>query len=376
MTAVYSTYKENNSFRGDPHMTKKLTSKYFLTLLLSLVLILGLVPVTAYAASSINITVQPTDITVTEGEITQQLKVVAKPENVDVATYTMYQWFSCDDTSKANPIAATDNGANDVMVLPEDLYTDGTNTEYYYYFCRITVYNANDNTQLAAADSNVVTVTVNPGTKYVIFDPCGGTFPEIPNPDDNQKVPLTNGKIDVTKIPGTPLIEGQKFVGWFTTEMDYLDNSGAQITDFETATFDRVTRLYARYVSVTHATFDAAGGTFADGTSEYQVTFSDNFLPEKDIPKEPTKDGFEFTGWYYKDSEGVERKLTKAPGMNSYEFYGESITIYAKWDAISDTEIADTDDSNNLLLWSALMLISASGIYSIEKDSHKKHLVK
>ncbi len=71
---------------------------------------------TAYAADpAINITVQPTDITVTEGEITQQLKIVAEPENVDVAAYTMYQWFSCDDTSKTNPVDATDNGVNDVM---------------------------------------------------------------------------------------------------------------------------------------------------------------------------------------------------------------------------------------------------------------------
>ncbi len=373
-------------------MTKKLTSKYFLTLLLSLVLILGLVPVTAYAASSINITVQPTDITVTEGEITQQLKVVAKPENVDVATYTMYQWFSCDDTSKANPIAATDNGANDVMVLPEDLYTDGTNTEYYYYFCRITVYNANDNTQLAAADSNVVTVTVNPGTKYVIFDPCGGTFAEILNPKDAQKVEIVGGKIDPMKVPITPAKSDVTFIGWYTTENSDPDDPGQQITDFENTTFDRVTRLYARYAPVSTAIFDAAGGTFDEDVTEYSVGFTNYFLPESDFPDTPTRDGYKFLGWYFKNDAGTEYELSENPELGGFEFYYDTIIIYAKWEqlpvtngaatgngsgtATEDATIANTNDSNSLLLWSTLMVVSASGISFIKNDNRKRNLVK
>ena len=104
----------------------------------------GLDAVWAWVSPQISVTATSSDITVTEGAITQSLSVTAKSEGT-----VTYQWYACDDMEKRSAVKI--KGANaSTMKLPTDL-TAGV----YHYFARITV------NGIASTDSDVIKVTVS-----------------------------------------------------------------------------------------------------------------------------------------------------------------------------------------------------------------------
>ena len=78
----------------------------------------------------------------------------------------------------------------------------------------------------------------------------------------------------------------------------------------------------------------------------------------------PEKDGFSFTGWY------TDAALTEA--ASSVTLDGNR-TVYAGWEENSTTP--DTGDSNNMLIWIALLIISCGvlGTVSLKKNKQSNN---
>ncbi len=129
------------------------------------------IPYVNTGAASIEITSQPTDVTVTKGSITGNLTCHATVSNGGTPTYA---WYSCTDTDKtgaaainttAHPTAATAS-----FTIPTTL-TAGT----YYYFCRVSAAGAAD------VDSSVAKVTVNNIPSHTIVASAGSHGSISPN---------------------------------------------------------------------------------------------------------------------------------------------------------------------------------------------------
>ncbi len=103
----------------------------------------GLDSIWTWVSPAVNITSQPTDKTVTEGSISDNLSVTASSSGT-----LSYQWYECSDQNGANAVKIA--GANSAsMAIPSDL-TEGE----YYYFAKIIV------NGIAATQTDIATVTV------------------------------------------------------------------------------------------------------------------------------------------------------------------------------------------------------------------------
>ena len=103
----------------------------------------GLDAIWAWVSPAVNITAQPSNVTVNEGSITGSLSVTAQSEGE-----LSYQWYSCPTDSGAMPVKIA--GATSASYkLPTDL-TAGT----YHYFAKVIV------NSIAGVNSAVATVTV------------------------------------------------------------------------------------------------------------------------------------------------------------------------------------------------------------------------
>ncbi len=98
----------------------------------------------------ITIDTQPQSIAVTQGNINESLSITASSSNNGTIDY---QWYSCPGPDKTQETLIP-GAAEASFSLPVDL-SEGT----YYYFCRLTAANTDGSD---TADSDVVTVTVNP----------------------------------------------------------------------------------------------------------------------------------------------------------------------------------------------------------------------
>ena len=113
------------------------------------------------------------------------------------------------------------------------------------------------------------------------------------------------------QAPAEPKKEGHKFLGWF------LDEACEQpVTDFSALKFEADTTLYAKWQINTYTvTFNTVGGSAVDNqTVEHGKAVA--------IPANPTKEGYEFAGWYLKQdySKAYANDLIKA-----------DTTLYARW---------------------------------------------
>ncbi len=290
------------------------------------------------------------------------------PDNPSVS-YT-YQWYACDENGNNRTAVVDSDDIDHTYHISEEL-APGT----YYYVCEVSGYDYNSSF-VASVSTDVVKVEVSAGTPVVIFDPDFGSFAEMGSV--TIEVPISEGKLE-ENVP-RPAAEGYMFVGWYTKDHEF-------ISDPADYTFAHTTRLYARYSVMHTAIFDANGGVFEDGTSQYSVTFTEDALDKDKVPSEPTRKGYVFQGWYYKDAEGTEHKLELQPGLEYYELIGD-FRFYAKWSKVApdstdtptppdqseptDTpeptptlepeDNPDTGDDTTPGLWIGIMMIAFAGL--------------
>ncbi|MDX9917793.1 MAG: InlB B-repeat-containing protein, partial [Gudongella sp.] len=115
-------------------------------------------------------------------------------------------------------------------------------------------------------------------------------------------------------LPEPPTKEGYIFGGWYTGK----GGTGTQFTE-STPVTGELTTLYAKWTLITYTvTFDSDGGTEVAAITEVKPNTSVT------LPTPPTKEGFDFGGWYTaKYGEGkVFTESTPVTG---------DITVYAKW---------------------------------------------
>ena len=103
----------------------------------------GLDAIWAWVSPEINVTDVSEDITVTAGNITEELSVTADSEG-----QLTYQWYTCDSKTKNGAVKIA--GANSASYELDEELTEGE----YYYFVRIFA------DSLASTDSTVIKVTV------------------------------------------------------------------------------------------------------------------------------------------------------------------------------------------------------------------------
>ncbi len=97
---------------------------------------------------------------------------------------------------------------------------------------------------------------------------------------------------DITVKPAA--VEGWDFKGWYTDK-----NYTTEITIMP----DGDNTAYAKWEKQTYTiTLDAAGGTLDNGKESVSATYDENY-PELPVP---TREGFNFVGWFYGDS-GVKQ---------------------------------------------------------------------
>lgn len=173
----------------------------------------------------------------------------------------------------------------------------------------------------------------------VTFDPNGGKF------SDGTNLPkvLTYAKDEVPEI-NDPIRDGYTFTGW--------DNELNAITSNVTykATWNEKERI--------NITFDANGGKFADGKNIVTVKTLQGVLP---VVGEPSRAGYEFTGWTPKVSAATKEtvykatwKLAEKPPVNP----GEKVGSIFSFESL-------VNKNNQLVLTGSLALTGISDSNSI-----------
>ena len=144
--------------------------------------------------------------------------------------------------------------------------------------------------------------------------------------------------------------------------LNVTEKKGTSVTKVEAASSEKLLTIYGRLI----ARFDVNGGKWNDGTDIIKpvpVSLDENryiILPEED----PVREGYNFTGWLYKDgkklSEKTEYKITREnlfpKSVDVYEEFGYCYTFYAHWEKASsgggavippaaDEDIKTTTDS-------------------------------
>ena len=137
-------------------------------------------------------------------------------------------------------------------------------------------------------------------TYTVTFNSKGGT------PTPQQQTVKEGGKV---AKPTDPTLENYGFAGWAKA-----DNETSAFWNFETETVDVDITLFARWVINTHlVTFNSDGGTVVENK-----TVPHGSPVAK--PTDPTRDGYEFDGWFNGETEwDFNTAITAA------------ITLKAKW---------------------------------------------
>lgn len=151
----------------------------------------------------------------------------------------------------------------------------------------------------------IFTITLNAG---------GGTL-------DGQetKTVTTNGYGKLDTLP-TPAREGFTFDGWYTAAA-----GGSQIT--AATVFQENTTIYAHWTEKQGytITLDADGGTLSGSASV--STGADGRLSA--LPGAPTREGYDFDGWFTAKEGGV--------AVTTGTTFGSDSTIYAHWSVIDNT---------------------------------------
>lgn len=169
-----------------------------------------------------------------------------------------------------------------------------------------------------------------PVTGYTVtFDANGGTL-------TGDATMTTDANGNLGSLPTAPSWEGYTFTGWFDAAI-----GGNEITTG--TSFTANTTVYAQWTANGDTptpgasytiTFDANGGTLAEGVVNIRTTGTDGKLAG--VVSAPVMDGYTFVGWFTATN-GGEQVTT------SYVFTSD-VTVYAQW--TQNTTPVDPDDPN------------------------------
>lgn len=238
---------------------------------------------------------------------TQTITPVIEPEN---ATNKKMTWISDNET-----VAAVDK--NGIVTATGK----GTAT--------ITAKSVSDSRLTSQTASVTVTIPM------VTFDANEGRFA------DNQqtKAVEVNGNLKVTE-PEKPKKANATFIGWFTSK---TDGEAVTFTDgISDHTYNSATTLYAHWDNENtetpepeekKITFNANGGTFANGNETVEVVVDENGRIKK--PDNPTRANHAFVAWYDAQTDGKEIKFD-SEGL-SIEPYEKNTPLYAHWMSIDES---------------------------------------
>lgn len=164
----------------------------------------------------------------------------------------------------------------------------------------------------------------------------------------------TNGRL--TELPSTPFWEGHTFRGWFTEK-----SGGVRITT--SYTFKEDTDVYAQWYDVEgkyEITFYPNGqGAMING-SQLQVTktTTDGYLTE--LPPDPTRAGYKFTGWWSTSSGSEGYEITS--GTLSSTPFDKATSFYARWQKLEASgNWVITYDANGGVLTDAPQMTTGEG---------------
>ncbi len=134
----------------------------------------------------------------------------------------------------------------------------------------------------------------------VSFESNGGTFIESVTREEGQ----------VLTQPEIPLREGYEFKGW------YKDSLLNETYDFTTEVTSDL-ELYSKWQQISYELVQYLG--YENNTESLYFTFEENLSIT-----DPTREGYEFIGWYLEDTFETEFGYTTMPSSD--------IDIYAKWE--------------------------------------------
>ncbi len=161
-------------------------------------------------------------------------------------------------------------------------------------------------------------------THVVTFDTAGGSEVASQQVEDGQ----------CAKRPGAPTLDGFEFEGWCLADGADYDFSAPVTTDLA---------LYARWSAkgdpaIAHLVVFETNG----GSEVASQVIGDGRCATRPVD-DPTRDGYEFAGWYADETLAEEFDFAKAITAD--------VTVYAKWEAVSPdpepTPDTDTDDGDD-----------------------------
>ena len=183
-------------------------------------------------------------------------------------------------------------------------YLQRNNTAGNHYFA---TYSSSQATpSLYRADSTVL--------QTVTFDANGGEYPA-----DKATMKYVVGR-EYWGI-WKPTFDGHEFLGWY-------DEQGNRVVNYTPVTEETSRALTARWGGASQTvTLDAKGGTCTPESLTCSGTY-------KGLPK-PTKDGYEFLGWF--DDEEAGTRIQNGMAVSD----AATLTLYARWGAAAQTVTLD-----------------------------------
>ena len=296
--------------------------KRFVAFLLVLIMVLGMLPVSAMAASNSTVVLHPsvnntvTGVKVNVGDTISGYKV-SKISGYDITVdlgkynvnndtfrlpYAKDIWEGVDN-NKVDYISWAGGGSNKRSEGGSALLVNGKNTAYYYF----------------------KGATPTKYTYHLIheFNYVGGTRWDI-----MATTAAESYQIDVNK--GKPTRDRYKFDGWAdTANATTASYFGGELI---TLTKDNPTKtIYAVWKPIFELRYDANGGTGAPDSQTYTALSATSTQATFTVPNQtPTKEGYTFKGWA--DSAAATTAQYQPGGPIAVKHTDSPKTVYAVWE--------------------------------------------
>ena len=214
--------------------------------------------------------------------------------------------YACGETDSYEITWSSIDGFNESATVAQELTATGTITFPSYVEHDGPTETVTVKLRIAAPKADPEPEPVE--THVVTFDTAGGSEVASQTVEDGK----------CAKEPGTPILDGFEFEGWHLVDGTAYDFSAPVTTDLT---------LYARWsakgdpglahlvVFETNGGSEIASQTVEDGKCATRPT------------DDPTRDGYEFAGWY------ADEDLTEE--FDFAKVITADVTVYAKWEAIS-----------------------------------------